>query len=122
MGWEIYPQGLSDFLTRVARDYTGDLPLYVTENGMASPDQVNAGAVHDPARIAYYADHLKAVQTAITNGAPVKGYMAWSLMDNYEWALGYEKRFGLVHVDFETLQRTPKASYLAWKNALRTGS
>ncbi|MEX1662259.1 GH1 family beta-glucosidase [Thioclava sp. 15-R06ZXC-3] len=122
MGWEIYPQGLSDFLTRVARDYTGDLPLYVTENGMASPDQVSAGAVHDPARIAYYADHLKAVQTAITNGAPVKGYMAWSLMDNYEWALGYEKRFGLVHVDFETLQRTPKASYLAWKNALRTGS
>ena len=120
MGWEIYPEGLSEFLIRVARDYTGDLPLYITENGMASPDQLSAGAVNDPARITYYADHLKAVQTAISQGAPVAGYMAWSLMDNYEWALGYEKRFGLVHVDFETLQRTPKASYLAWKNALES--
>ena len=120
MGWEIYPEGLSGFLTRIARDYTGDLPLYVTENGMASPDQVSAGSVSDPARIAYYAEHLAAVQSAIAQGVPVAGYMAWSLMDNYEWALGYEKRFGLVHVDFETLQRTPKASYLAWKTALES--
>ncbi|OOY05321.1 GH1 family beta-glucosidase [Thioclava sp. F28-4] len=118
MGWEIYPEGLYQFLTRLARDDTGDLPLYVTENGMAAPDVVEDGKVEDPHRIAYYRDHLAAVQRAIAEGVPVKGYIGWSLMDNYEWALGYEKRFGLVHVDFDSLQRTPKASYLAWKDAL----
>lgn len=118
MGWEIYPDGLYHFLTRIARDYTGDLPLYVTENGMAAPDVVEGGAVADPHRISYYREHLAAVQRALAEGAPVKGYICWSLMDNYEWALGYEKRFGLVHVDFDSLQRTPKASYLAWKDAL----
>lgn len=107
MGWEIYPDGLRDLLTRTAREYTGDLPLYVTENGMAS------ALSPDPDRIAYLSSHLQAVQVAIAEGAPVAGYFVWSLMDNYEWALGYEKRFGLVHVDFETLARTPKASYHA---------
>lgn len=107
MGWEIYPDGLADLLTRTAREYTGDLPLYVTENGMAS------ALSPDPDRTAYLSSHLKAVQAAIADGAPVAGYFVWSLMDNYEWALGYEKRFGLVHVDFETLARTPKASYHA---------
>lgn len=107
MGWEIYPEALQNFLTRAAREYTGDLPLYVTENGMAS-------ATHpDPDRIEYLDAHLKAVQAAVADGAPVAGYFVWSLMDNYEWALGYEKRFGLIHVDFETLARTPKASYHA---------
>ena len=107
MGWEIYPQGLQDFLTRAAREYTGDLPLYITENGMASATNP------DPDRIDYIDQHLRAVQAAIADGAPVAGYFVWSLMDNYEWALGYEKRFGLVHVDFETLARTPKSSYHA---------
>lgn len=107
MEWEIYPQGLADFLTRTTREYTGDLPIYVTENGMAS------AKTPDPDRIAYLTDHLHAVQAAITDGAPVAGYYVWSLLDNYEWSLGYEKRFGLVHVDFDTLARTPKASYHA---------
>jgi beta-glucosidase len=110
MGWEIYPEGLRDFLIRTARDYSGDLPLFVTENGMANPDSIDQP---DHARIAYLQAHLQAVQAAIAAGAPVQGYYVWSLMDNYEWALGYEKRFGLIHVDFETLARTPKASYHA---------
>lgn len=118
VGWEIYPEGLEFFLTRAARDYTGALPLYVTENGMANPDNLSGGAVGDEGRIAYLARHLQAVQRAIAAGAPVQGYFVWSLMDNYEWSLGYEKRFGLVHVDFETLQRTPKASYHALARAL----
>ena len=119
MGWEIYPEGLYKFLTRTARDYTGDLPLFVTENGMANPDRVEGGAVQDSGRIDYIAQHLQAVRRAIADGAPVQGYFVWSLMDNYEWSLGYEKRFGLVHVDYDTLDRTPKASYLALADALK---
>ncbi len=115
MGWEICPEGLHHFL-RFARDnYTGDLPLYVTENGMANPD---TPGTPDTARIAYLNTHLAEVQRAIAEGVPLKGYIIWSLMDNYEWALGFEKRFGLVHVDFETLQRRPKASYHALRAAL----
>ncbi|MBT9385006.1 beta-glucosidase [Pseudooceanicola sp. CBS1P-1] len=118
-GWEIYPQGLTDFLLRTARDYTGDLPLIVTENGMAHADAVQAdGTVPDAARIDYLRDHLQAVRAAIAAGAPVQGYYVWSLMDNYEWSLGYEKRFGLVHVDFDTMVRTPKASWHALARAL----
>ncbi|WP_425039067.1 GH1 family beta-glucosidase [Primorskyibacter sp. S187A] len=113
MGWEIYPQGLYAFLKRTAQDYTGDLPLIITENGMAS-----ANPLEDPDRIDYVARHLDAVLRAIADGVPVEGYYLWSLLDNYEWALGYEKRFGCVHVDFETLARTPKASYEAVKLAL----
>ncbi|BBU56737.1 beta-glucosidase [Mameliella alba] len=120
MDWEIYPEGLYNFLTRTARDYTGDLPLYVTENGMASADVLEDGAVEDPARTAYLDAHLDKVRQAIAEGVPLKGYFTWSLLDNYEWALGYEKRFGLVHVDFETLARTPKASYHALAKALTT--
>ncbi|UWR73278.1 GH1 family beta-glucosidase [Phaeobacter inhibens] len=122
MGWEIYPQGLYDFLTRTARDYTGDLPLIVTENGMANADVVTKGKVEDAARITFVDDHLDAVRRAIADGVPVQGYFLWSLLDNYEWALGYEKRFGLVHVDFETLKRTPKASYHALRSALANAS
>ncbi|APG47916.1 GH1 family beta-glucosidase [Phaeobacter porticola] len=122
MGWEIYPQGLYDFLTRTARDYTGDLPLIVTENGMANADVVSEGGVEDMARITFVDDHLDAVRRAIADGVPVQGYFLWSLLDNYEWALGYEKRFGLVHVDFETLKRTPKASYHALRSALTSAS
>jgi beta-glucosidase len=114
MGWEICPEGLHHFLTRAAAFAPG-LPLYVTENGMANPDLPGQP---DDARIAYLAAHLAQVQRAISDGAPVKGYIAWSLMDNYEWSLGYEKRFGLVHVDFDSLQRRPKASYDALRAAL----
>jgi beta-glucosidase len=118
MGWEIYPEGLYGFLTRLSRDYVGPLPLYVTENGMANADTINGGAVTDQVREDYLFAHLAATRQAITDGANVRGFFYWSLLDNYEWAEGYEKRFGLVHVDFESLQRTPKSSYHALARAL----
>ena len=118
MGWEIYPQGLHHFLTRAARDYVGDLPIFVSENGMAWDDHVENGAIHDPARQQFITDHMNATKDAIADGANVQGFFYWSLLDNFEWAFGYEKRFGMVHVDFETLQRTPKSSYYALKSAL----
>jgi beta-glucosidase len=118
MGWEIYPEGLHHFLTRMAREYVGDLPLYVTENGMANADQLEDGAVTDRIREDFLFSHLAATKRAIAEGANVQGFFYWSLLDNYEWALGYEKRFGLIHVDFETLQRVPKASYHALARAV----
>lgn len=118
MGWEIYPDGLHDVLVRMARDYVGDLPIFVTENGMAWADTVEDGAVYDPVRVAFVSDHFLAAKQAIADGANVQGFFYWSLLDNYEWAFGYEKRFGMVHVDFDTLQRTPKASYHALKSAI----
>ena len=89
-----------------------DIPLYITENGAAfyDPPVAPPEGVHDPLRIAYYRDHLGAVADALRAGVDVRGYMAWSLMDNLEWAHGYSKRFGLVHVNLATGQRTPKAS------------
>jgi beta-glucosidase len=110
MGWEIYPDGLEDFLTRMHGE-TGGLPLYVTENGMANADEVLNGAVRDELREDFITGHLAATKRAIDAGANVKGFFYWSLLDNYEWAEGYEKRFGLVHVDFQTLKRVPKSSY-----------
>jgi len=114
MGWEIYPEGLKKFLVRTAQDYTGTLPLYVTENGMANPDKAGTP---DTARIDYLERHFAAAREAIADGVPLKGYICWSLLDNYEWSFGYGKRFGLVHVDFDTLKRTPKASYEALAQA-----
>lgn len=109
MGWPIDATGLTELLTRLHRDY--DLPLAVMENGSAWPDDVDAsGAVHDPQRVAYLDAHVEAVLDALDAGVDVRGYFAWSLLDNFEWAWGYEKRFGLVHVDYETLARTPKDS------------
>ena len=110
-GWELHPQSLTDTLVWMHDNY-GGLPLYVTENGAAfydPPSPVN-GRIDDPLRVHYLQTHLQAVRTAIDQGADVRGYCAWSLLDNLEWAHGYSKRFGLIHVDFETLQRTPKAS------------
>ncbi|MEM6891694.1 MAG: GH1 family beta-glucosidase [Pseudomonadota bacterium] len=110
MGWEIAPDGLHHILTWLKDTYTGDLPLFITENGMANAD---VPGVPDAARIAYLETHLEAARQAIAEGVPLAGYTFWSLLDNYEWALGYEKRFGMVHVDFDTMVRTPKASYHA---------
>lgn len=115
MGWEVYPKGLHDFIMRLHREYTKGIPIYITENGMSNADEVGKP---DQARIDYLRSHIAATKQAIDAGANVAGSFIWSLMDNYEWALGYEKRFGLVHVDFETLERTPKASYVALKAAL----
>ena len=118
MGWEIYPDGLAAFLTRLSNDYVGNMPIFVTENGMAWDDHIENGAVYDPERIQFVSDHMNATRRAIDAGANVQGFFYWSLLDNYEWAFGYEKRFGIVHVDFETLKRTPKASYHALKSAI----
>ncbi|WP_432449910.1 GH1 family beta-glucosidase [Aliiroseovarius marinus] len=116
LGWEIYPEGLSHFLQMMARDYTGDLPLYVTENGMA--EHPGADPLSDQDRITYLSQHMNELQKCCAEGVPVKGYFTWSLLDNYEWAHGYGPRFGLVHVDYDTLTRTPKHSYQALRNAL----
>lgn len=118
MDWEVYPEGLFHFLKRTHTEYTKGLPLIITENGMANQDQLVNGAVEDPERIDYLNKHLAQIRKAIAEGIPVSGYFIWSLLDNYEWSLGYEKRFGLIHVDFDTLERTPKASYHALKKAL----
>ncbi len=113
MGWEVYPEGLTELLKRVARDYEPP-EIYLTENGIAlpEPDHVE-GTIEDDRRIEFARDHLLAAHRAIEAGVPVKGYFHWSLMDNFEWGHGYTKRFGLVHVDFETLERTTKKS-AAW--------
>ena len=110
-GWEVFPQGLTDTLVWVKERY-GDLPIYVTENGAAffDPPVAEGGRVQDPLRVSYLRKHLLAVHAAMQQGVDVRGYMAWSLLDNFEWSLGYSKRFGIVHVDFETQQRTPKDS------------
>ncbi len=118
MGWEIHPEALYEFIMRTAREFAPNLPIYITENGMANADQLIDGVVNDPERLAYIDAHLAQCKRAISDGADLRGYFLWSLMDNYEWALGYEKRFGLIHVDFETLQRCPKASYHALSKRL----
>ncbi len=117
MGWEIFPQGLGEFLGRLKMDYVGDLPIYVTENGMARNDHSTGASVEDFERWDFIQQHLSEIKTAISNGVNVQGYFYWSLLDNYEWAFGYEKRFGLVHVDFDTQKRTPKQSYHKYKSA-----
>jgi beta-glucosidase len=110
MGWEVYPDGLRDLLTGFRRNYAALPPIYITENGMASDDQVSDGQVDDTQRIAFLKRHLAAVDQAIAQGVDVRGYFVWSLLDNFEWAFGYERRFGVVHVDYRTQQRTVKRS------------
>lgn len=109
MGWEVYPEGLTELLLRLHRDYPVP-PLYITENGGAFPDRLEDGQVHDADRTRYLAQHIAAVAEAMRQGVPMKGYMVWSLLDNFEWASGYEKRFGIVHVDYPTQRRTLKDS------------
>jgi beta-glucosidase len=115
MGWEIYPQGLTELLLNIHRDYKLP-PLYITENGMADPAGLENGQVNDPRRIDYLHRHLAAIHAAIQAGVDVSGYFYWSLMDNYEWDSGYAKRFGLVHVDYASQQRTPKQSALWYRD------
>ncbi|WP_127998918.1 GH1 family beta-glucosidase [Piscinibacter defluvii] len=115
MGWEVYPQGLEDLLRGFRARYATLPPIYITENGMASDDKVVDGHVDDAQRISYLERHIAAVARAAEAGVDVRGYFVWSLMDNFEWAFGYERRFGLVHVDYATQQRTLKNSALALK-------
>ena len=122
MGWEVYPQGITNLLLRLHRDYAakGLPPLIITENGAAFADTVSAdGQVHDAPRVRYLQDHFAAVHEAMRQGVHVDGYFVWSLLDNFEWASGYEKRFGIVHVDYATQQRTLKQSALWYRDFLR---
>jgi beta-glucosidase len=110
MGWEIDSQGLYDVLERVQREY-GPIPLYITENGAAFPDELGPdGTVADPQRVAYLDDHFRVARRAIDDGIDLRGYFVWTLIDNFEWAWGFSKRFGLVYVDYETQRRIPKDS------------
>ena len=111
MGWEITPEALTDFLVRVNVEYQPDR-VVVTENGASFGDGPGSdGAIHDTRRIDYIRRHLAAVREAIDRGVPVGGYFVWSLLDNFEWSLGYSQRFGLVWVDHATGERIPKDSY-----------
>ncbi|MGX5357420.1 GH1 family beta-glucosidase [Kocuria sp. KH4] len=113
MGWEVQPEGLRRLLNRVQEEYTGPagIPVFITENGAAYDDAPDgAGFVDDQDRLRFFDAHLRAVRDAVDDGVDVRGYLAWSLMDNFEWAWGYHQRFGLVRVDYETQRRTPKAS------------
>jgi beta-glucosidase len=125
MGWEVDPGGLHELLLRVRRDY-GPVPVYITENGASFDDPPEAaGLVEDPQRTAYVRGHLEALARAVADGVDVRRYCVWSLLDNFEWEHGYEKRFGIVHVDYRTQRRAPKRSalwyrdFIAWMRRLR---
>ena len=121
LGWEIDPSGLDELLLRLHTDYPS-LPLYVTENGAAFDDGPDAhGRVPDQARIRFLDGHLRAAHRAIQRGVDLRGYFVWSLLDNFEWAEGYSKRFGIVYVDFPTQRRLPKDSALWYREAIARG-
>jgi beta-glucosidase len=120
-GWEVHAQGLTDTLVMVKQRY-GDVPIYITENGAAffDPPVASSGRVRDPLRVDYLRQHLLAVHAALRQGVDVRGYMVWSLLDNLEWSLGFAKRFGIVHVDFDTQARTPKDSAQFYARVIAT--
>ena len=118
MDWEVYPEGLRELLVRVAKDYSPPA-IYITENGAAFPDvRSHDGRVYDLERTAYLEGHIGAVGQAIADGSPVKGHFVWSLLDNFEWAEGYSKRFGIVYIDYPTLERVPKDSFYWYRDLL----
>ncbi|TCS43932.1 GH1 family beta-glucosidase [Reinekea marinisedimentorum] len=118
IGWEIYPKAFTDLLVTYSKRYANMPAIFITENGAADNTPCENGLVNDSMRTNYYADHLVALNNAIEAGVNVKGYFAWSLMDNFEWAFGYAQRFGIVHVNYETLERTIKQSGLEWQRFL----
>ena len=119
--WEVYAQGLTDILGWVTERY-GAIPLYVTENGAAffDPPVPLADPHPDPLRVDYFRQHLTAVRQAMSNGVPVRGYFAWSLLDNFEWSLGFAKRFGIIHVNYGNQKRTFKTSARYYADVIRT--
>ena len=121
MDWEVFPEALTRVLVWI-RDRYGNRPIYITENGAAfqDPAHVTDGRVDDPLRVSYFRQHLRAAHDAIGQGVDLRGYFAWSLLDNFEWSYGYAKRFGIVHVDFDTLERTPKSSARFYSEVIRT--
>ncbi|MCP5420283.1 MAG: beta-glucosidase [Gammaproteobacteria bacterium] len=119
LDWEVYPQGLTETLCWVKRRY-GEMPLYITENGAAFADPpVQGDRLDDPLRVAYLREHLRAAYAALEQGVDLRGYFVWSLLDNFEWAQGYSKRFGIVHVDYATQRRIPKASAQFYADVIR---
>jgi beta-glucosidase len=118
MGWPVVPSALTELLVRLRRDY-GDVPLLITENGAAYDDRLDGGlVVEDERRVAYLRGHVEAVERALAAGVDVRGYYVWSLLDNFEWEHGYDKRFGIVYVDFETQRRVPKRSALWYRDLI----
>ncbi|MEX3856845.1 GH1 family beta-glucosidase [Paraburkholderia sp. BR10923] len=117
MDWEVYPQGLTELLTRINADYKLP-PIYITENGCAAKDVLANGRVHDAERVRFYDLHLAALSDAVRQGVDVAGYFAWSLMDNFEWASGYDKRFGMVYVDYASQERTLKDSAFWYRDVI----
>ncbi|MBO0847872.1 MAG: beta-glucosidase [Pseudonocardia sp.] len=119
MGWPVEPDGLGRLLRWLRDRYPGLPPIYITENGSAYPDAPSeGGGVDDPARVAYLDGHLRAVRAAMADGVDVRGYFCWSLMDNFEWAYGYTKRFGLVYLDYPTQRRIPKTSFRWYRDVI----
>jgi beta-glucosidase len=118
MGWEVVPEGLRDLLIRLHKDY-GPKAIYITENGAAFSDvRGHDGSVEDPERQGYLEAYIGAVAEAAASGSPVRGYFAWSLLDNFEWAWGYWKRFGLIYIDYATLERVPKGSFYWYRDLI----
>jgi beta-glucosidase len=119
MNWPVTPERFTQLLLRLHRDYPG-LPLVITENGAAFDDTADeSDYVRDDHRTSYIAEHVAAVADAHAQGVDIRGYFAWSLLDNFEWAFGYDKRFGIVRVDYDTLERTPKQSALWLRDTIR---
>ena len=118
MGWEVCPEGIYKIIKQY-NAYPDLPPIIITENGCAKPDKVENGRVHDPRRIDFYKSYLKNVLKAKNEGVDIRGYFAWSIIDNFEWAEGFDPRFGLVHLDWETQKRTIKDSGLWFKEFLK---
>ncbi|MFQ3545795.1 GH1 family beta-glucosidase [Halobacillus rhizosphaerae] len=118
IGWPIYADGFYKILRSITETY-GEVPIYITENGACYNHEVENGEVHDKERIDYLKQHLTALKRAMDSGVPIRGYLVWSLLDNFEWAEGYDKRFGIVHVNFDTFERTKKDSYLWYQEVVK---
>nr|MDW8081575.1 GH1 family beta-glucosidase [Candidatus Calescibacterium sp.] len=118
MGWEVYPRGIYEIIERVVREYAPQ-KVYITENGFAFPDTPCDGAIDDLRRVSYLRDHILWLYQALEAGYPVRGYFIWSLIDNFEWAFGFSKRFGLVYVDYATQRRIPKRSFFWYQSLLK---
>jgi beta-glucosidase len=117
MGWEVVPDAFAELLISLSQQYALP-PIYITENGAAYPDRLVDGQVQDPKRLEYFERHLHALDAAMREGVRVDGYFCWSLMDNFEWAEGYTRRFGLYYVDYATQERVLKSSGRAWRDFL----
>jgi len=118
MGWEVHAQSFTELLERVSKEYKPK-EIFITENGSAWDDEVIDGKVDDPKRVSYLERHLDAMFAAKDKGVPISGYFAWSLIDNFEWAYGYAKRFGIIYVDYQTQKRIPKSSAYYYRERIK---